>query len=145
MNCAFTQIHFVITGRPYCSPLTELILTEGRREMGLIIRMSTIWGDGGLSIPQNTPPKIPLSHKRFKGKEESNLLITETGGQTRPCPPLRSGCWLLWSSPRHYLVHTAWSHSLLMRLPKGKLRKRSGHLLIVYSSLIYKSGKVLCD
>lgn len=34
---------------------------------------STIWGDGGLSIPQNTPPKIPLSHERFKGKEESKL------------------------------------------------------------------------
>lgn len=54
-------------------PLTELILTKGREEMGLIIRMSTIWGDGGLSVPQNTPPKSPLSHKRFKGKEESNL------------------------------------------------------------------------
>lgn len=29
------------------------------------ITMPMIWGDGGLNVPPNHPPKIPLAHESF--------------------------------------------------------------------------------
>lgn len=67
-------------------------------------------------------------------------------------PPLHRLIDFLSSSSRYYLVHTVWSHNLVTILLKGKLGKRSDHLLIIYFSFLplwswerTKLGKVSCD
>ena len=114
---------------PLFLPFSKSILSNvGSKRKMTLVRMPEIWGDGGLTVPQRSPPEIM---KFLKETEKSCQLIIEMKGWVVAI--LHSS----WSSSRCYLIHTGWSHSLFRRLLKGKLQKRSGHLSITYSSLYF--------
>ena len=74
------------------------------------------------------------------------------GAECRCHPPLHAGSWAFCDLALRSILFTVWSHRLFMRLLKGKREKRSGHLLVTYSSSLLlwsmertnKLGKVLC-
>ena len=145
-----------------CSQLIKSILAMAERKGAFnqnAFKMADsaiwqIWRDGGLSVPQKPPLKFLLNPETLKGNEEEILDIRWDGGHSCHHLPLYADCvQACWSSSGCYLVHKIRSHSLSGRLLKGTLWKRSGHLLVTYSSCLFhwlmeiieKLGKVSCD
>ena len=98
----------------------------------LLIRMAEIWGEGGLSVPGKPLPKIPFNPESFE--RETEVISVHLWDREWESWPFSTVCRLVdssWSSSRCYSC----SHSVF-RLLKGKLEKRSGHLLTTYSSCL---------
>ena len=74
--------------------------------------MLAIWGDAGLSGPQEPPPKILLGQESFKGKQKKEpQLIIEIGGQSRHHPPVCAGGGVGLSTSLIFLWMLSCSHS----------------------------------
>ena len=98
-------------------------------------------GHGGHSVIRNYLQRFWLAMKAFKGKREVISVNLEVKGQIHETSP--TVCRLvgvLWSF-FDVVLFTVCSHSLSVRLLKGKMGKRSCHLLITHFFLLWSMGK----
>ena len=116
-----------------------------KREILLLIRELAIWVN---CVPKNQHSGFCLAMKVFKEKREIISANHWDGGQG-PChPSLWAGLLTSCDLSLHAVLF-----KLFVRLLKGKLRKRSCHLLIAYCSFLLLRvtertnmlNKVLCD
>ena len=125
----------MLQNQPWCSPLTKPTLTKGRKERCF---WSERWQSGVDSAsPKNYFQRFCSSWWFWRGTGKSSQLM---GGQTHHHSPLRAGLCAGLLTPCNLrldvILLTVWSPSLLGRLLKGKLGKKSSHLLITYSSFL---------
>lgn len=103
--------------RSCCSLLTKSTLTNvGRKE----IRMTAIWGDGGLSVPRSHLQRFCLAMRILKGRREVSLLVMEMGVRVIDIPHcVQTFGFLVIFLLRCYLPHTVCAHGLVESFLRG--------------------------